>query len=68
MTEEEAKTKWCPMSRHVIDIEPSYPMGNRFGQFRDGYDVQCLASECAMWQHSYTDETGVHGYCGLIKT
>jgi len=50
MKESEAKLKWCPMSRVVID-SPGYAAGNRF---QDGprYDAQCLCvgSACMMWE------------------
>jgi hypothetical protein len=45
MTEDEAKTKWCPMAR-IIDSDGSY---NRES---DGFvpsNVFCLASACMMW-------------------
>ena len=71
MTEEEAKTKWCPHNReeprfvrHVSEIHPHAP--NR-----------CIGSACMAWRNelgvkSYPDgsidvqlkPTG-HGYCGL---
>jgi hypothetical protein len=59
MTEDEAKTKWCPaMAKESI---------NR----RDGKET-CIGSACMAWRWKMTwDETGtgveenVHGYCGL---
>lgn len=65
MTEEEAKTKWCPM------------VGKRFwaddGTISPPTDGKCLASECMAWRWYYRrDEVGRDiridsGYCGLAR-
>ena len=72
MTEDEAKTKWCPMVR----------AGNEAGCNRKDATDKCIASDCMMWRTSCTryfdkgkyydrDETGTGqwvetgGYCGL---
>lgn len=53
MTEDEARTKWCPMARIATNIYPHASAINR------GHDsgvpqippgCQCIASKCAMWQ------------------
>lgn len=60
MTEEEAKTKWCPMIRtgmvagmavnHHVDMQPG-------GQ--GVYDeTRCIASDCMMWRDSYCGLAG----------
>lgn len=67
MTEEEAKTKWCPMVRagHVagmaVNVEPN-------GDFK--YVTRCIASDCMMWKQYVVptgkkDELLAGGYCGL---
>ena len=74
MTEEEAKTKWCPMVRfHVIDRVgfDNTPTG------RDGCsdtNVNCIGSACMMFRQYEirvpdnppgTPVFNTHGYCGL---
>lgn len=57
MTEDEAKTKWCPMTRvgHVAGMAI-----NRHPDERDFYvETRCVASSCMMWRDSY---------CGLAGT
>lgn len=62
-TEEEAKTKWCPMVR-FITFPPIYENGmatkenNRYGD----YNSNCIASECMQWQWD-----GERGYCGKAR-
>ena len=63
MTEEEAKTKWCPMVR----------AGNEAGCNRQDASDKCIASGCMMWRDYadrirnpiIPDEMKGHGYCGL---
>jgi len=73
LTEEEAKTKWCPMVRlHAGN-------GAVCNVYSDG-DIpefsNCIASDCMMWREKkeVTDmedgrETKLrfHGYCGLAN-
>ena len=62
MKEDEAKTKWCPYSRYVID-SANYASGNRF----DGGDESstgsmaqkgclCLGSRCMAWRSKETSD------------
>lgn len=72
MTEEEAKTKWCPHVRFqpVKDGKASGATGNRHGDSSytscNPESCRCIASECMMWRSEYI---GVHksvkGFCGL---
>ena len=52
-TEEEAKTKWCPMARVTDctdDNRKSWPTFNRIGGMPDPInDAHCIASECMLW-------------------
>lgn len=69
MTEEEAKTKWCPHARYVIDDSgagpsPGYPTGNRFGGHEPSEGrCLCIASSCMAWRWSalsHSDGTHAH--------
>ena len=58
MTEEEAKTKWCPMSRCA---DPENSAINK--PYFEDIDNQCMASACMMWRCEVNSFN--HGYCGL---
>lgn len=48
MTEDEAKTKWCPHSRRTFDITKPGIAGS---MFPDGsWRPTCIASACMMWR------------------
>jgi hypothetical protein len=69
-TEEEIKTKWCPMIRES-DMDGSSGSWNRPHLISaDGKPVNhtgCLASGCMMWRWLdwTTSEGKKQGYCGL---
>lgn len=50
MKESEAKKKWCPLTRVIVDAE-GYGSGNRF-QDAPHYQsrCQCIGSDCMMWE------------------
>lgn len=65
MTEDEAKTKWCPMVKLTIT-----PVRLE--------DTRCIGSDCMMWREKITNQeydvtddgdllvhTEKEGYCGL---
>lgn len=70
MTEDNAKTKWCPMRRmtevgnvRMHNTEPNAP-----------FTLNCIGSACMMWREIRYIRTGVgdntfvpepSGYCGL---
>lgn len=71
MTEEEAKTKWCPFSR-VMMWEPQE--GQNPAVNRNLADVNCIASGCMAWRwrrHKPKGWSGTApvpaegGHCGL---
>ena len=81
MTEDQARTKWCPMVRYVPDHEGYYAPGNKFGLIDDTH-TSCMASDCMMWrweidpeeakeQPTWNDDDKKYhvvtpiGYCGL---
>ena len=77
MTEEEAKTKWCPHVRASIDGSPN-ASANKDNSDWDYSKFKCIASDCMMWRYVDYDyiipgnvppssKGALEGYCGLIK-
>jgi len=69
MTEEEAKTKWCPHVR-VADCGAHNAVAcNRFAS--ESISQNCIASNCMMWVKRHqagVDKKGeCSGYCGLTN-
>ena len=83
MTEDEAKTKWCPMVRHEGDENGSFNRGNPGDEINDhdknrGTLCNCIASDCMMWvvdtpkgssrsEGMTVNSTHEYGHCGLAK-
>lgn len=81
MTEDEAKTKWCPMAKQVaIDGDMKVLGSTSFNRTSkpDGSIVMpsscfCIGSACMAWKeikiHKYelgeVYQTDITGYCGL---
>ena len=78
MTEDEAKTKWCPFARATFTVPPTInsPRENGYVGNRDCNNsvipnVNCIASSCMAWRWKPTmrqlpREGDVHfGFCGL---
>ena len=72
MTEEEARTKWCPQIRWTSSDKYDDSFDNR------GANCMCIASDCMMWvetdNESYPTDNDFEepkyypaGHCGLIK-
>lgn len=60
VTEEEARTKWCPEVRLTDASGSNYGViSNRDIGVRHEY---CIASKCMWWRWTTEDET--FGYCG----
>lgn len=55
LTEQEAKTKWCPMARVLVTSDDVNGTGNRTADM-DGLDcdnpkqARCIGSDCMMWR------------------
>ncbi len=70
MTEDEAKMKWCPMTRSIsVDIEDK-DSGNRVHGAADPFEhSRCIGSACMMWRWDIDlcrkGPEIDHGYCGL---
>jgi hypothetical protein len=78
MTEDQAKTKWCPHVRFADPIDGGKPSvepttWNRFDGEWDYTGLLCIASDCMMWRRekdTYGDDYGKgipedRGFCGL---
>jgi len=68
MTENEAKTKWCPFARTVIAARGGNgsPAQNRVQEAATGKDVsleKCLGAACMAWRQVPNEP--FNGYCGL---
>jgi len=80
MTEDEAKTKWCPFVR----MSPQSAINNRGDNHPNAGNVKCIGSDCMAWQwnqgkdnvRQYVDDNGLlivesgregMGYCGLAS-
>ena len=83
VTEEEAKTKWCPFARVPVGTETlEWVVGNRANQTGPGglyKGSKCIASQCMAWRwagerldaasHERADwKRETVGYCGLAGT
>ena len=69
MTEDEAKTKWCPMVR---SSDADQTVDNAYISDRNPSYSRCIGSDCMMWrlfERHYLDnvppKSSIQGYCGL---
>lgn len=68
LTEKEARTKWCPMTRTGAYTDRGVVMAvtvNRDPRDEVQEACACLASNCAMWRWYDRTETPPRGFCGL---
>ncbi|WP_454021255.1 hypothetical protein [Azospirillum sp. Marseille-Q6669] len=78
MTEEEARTKWCPHARASDQADPPSSV-NRVRTNKPDGDCLCVASGCMAWRWSEEDctppgsngigepvEAHAVGYCGAF--
>ena len=63
MSEEEARTKWCPYRREIVWFDST---GNQTPALshNDG-SLSCIASDCMMWRQWVPSSDGMKGFCGL---
>lgn len=62
VTEEEAKTKWCP---HVRVRHSSQAVINRTPDPMPEADFGCIGSRCMSWRWLFDGFVLTRGYCGL---
>ena len=61
MTEDEARTKWCPFVQRSISINDQHPDAGASTDNRTGPNQNCIASACMAWRVSETvDEQENH--------
>jgi len=76
MTEEQAKTKWCPMVRGGLNVHTTWGSPREPGaEQRNPAAARCIGSDCMMWRWNEKYKAngtpdpdpvqGEHGYCGL---
>lgn len=77
MTEDEAKTKWCPFVRYNYTLHSSNASANRWKQSEprdephalNPVPCRCIGSACMAWRTSSFGETKQNrttiGFCGL---
>lgn len=73
LTEDEAKTKWCPLVR-VLEFEDKHAGAGKTYEWvaaavnRSASDIisnSCVAAKCMFWRWSQQDREGVPtGFCG----
>lgn len=61
VTEETAKTKWCPFVRHGYGAE-GIGINRLHGQSNDRPQLTCIGSACMAWRWV---KPGVIGMCGM---
>lgn len=70
MTEDEAKTKWCPQAFkpfHIMKEDGVLSMCAVNPRPDTDKPSMCIASDCAMWAWFFGGpENEKHGRCGLI--
>lgn len=66
MTEDEAKTRWCPMVRSLYS-SAVFGVGLNRG-LPNNSAARCCGSSCMMWRWTlpgYKEASTAQGYCGL---
>jgi len=55
---DEAKQKWCPQARFVID-EEGYAAGNRFRHGYEDSECMCIVDKCMLWEWDSVDKSAI---------
>lgn len=72
MTEEQAKTKWCPLARDYCFADDSSAVTINRWRGKPGVGSMCIGSECMAWQwapgrpDNATSGEYFNGYCGAF--
>ena len=69
MTEEEAKTKWCPFAR-LLGVHHDLRAVTSINRMKDGIpqETYCIGSACMAWRlgrDSNDNPSSKRGFCGL---
>jgi hypothetical protein len=73
MTEDEAKTKWCPLVRWKFSANSDQSSSNRETGDANPHTIKgtrCIASGCMAWRFNRGDESldgRARGYCGAFQ-
>lgn len=71
MTEDEAKTKWCPFIQYSVGLTQGAPFWITNRNDSDTTKIKCIASECMAWRWNgfatiaTAEKPQGSGYCGL---
>lgn len=78
MTEDQARTKWCPMARVGSDTSGRGSLNRDWAKGPNTHSTQCAGSACMMWrwhsiehprefphENARTELSKTDGYCGL---
>lgn len=63
MTEKEAKTKWCPMTRITPDAMGGFINNKNY----NGVITYCIASDCMMWRWIHFENISDQQFYDIVK-
>jgi hypothetical protein len=68
LTEDEAKTKWCPLARASSENDGQGTTINRGANpsGKPDIDCMCIASACMAWRKMKDNVGRPEGYCGAF--
>ena len=65
MTENEARTMWCPFAADSAETYGSFNRNADYETPRFPGSCHCLASACMAWRWDPRHQAELDGYCGL---